>query len=157
MKPQRTRATRALTTAILLGLLGASLAACGGKSQGSAQPAAPGGDGEPEGEGESEGSKLISDEDLEAVTLYFDRKRTVVSRCFTDAMDEGDAGDARALYLTVTVKVLPGGKARDVRFSDATVRSEGIEACVREHIEKWTLPEVKQPFDYSHRYGFNAL
>lgn len=144
---------RTVTRAIATMLLGASLAACGGKSEGPAQPAAPSGE-EPE---ESGDSKLISDEDLEAVTLYFDRKRTVVSRCFTDAMDAGEAGDAKELFLTVTVKVHPGGKATNVRFSDATVRSESIETCVREHIEKWTLPEVKQAFDYSHRYGFNAL
>jgi predicted small lipoprotein YifL len=145
---------RTVTRAIATMLLGASLAACGGKGEGPAQPAAPSAE-EPEGEGE--GSKLISDQDLEAVTLYFERKRTVVSRCFTDAMDAGEAGDAKELFLTVTVKVQPGGKATSVRFSDATVRSEGIETCVREHIEKWTLPEVKQAFDYSHRYGFNAL
>lgn len=145
---------RTVTRAIATMLLGASLAACGGKSEGPAQPAAPSGE---ETEGEGEGSKLISDQDLEAVTTYFERKRTVVSRCFTDAMDEGEAGDAKELFLTVTVKVHPGGKATNVRFSDATVRSESIETCVREHIEKWALPEVKQAFDYSHRYGFNAL
>ena len=151
MSPHLTRVTCAVATL----LLGASLAACGGKSQGPSQPA-PSNEGEAEGEGETD-SKLIPDEDLEAITLYFDRKRTVVSRCFTDAMDANETGDAKELYLTVTVKVRPGGKATNVRFSDATVRSDSIESCVRDHIEKWTLPEVKQAFDYSHRYGFNAL
>jgi hypothetical protein len=145
-----TRMIRILATT----LLGAALAACGGKSQGAAEPVTPSGEAEDEGEGES---KLIPDEDLEAVTLYFDRKRTVVSRCFTDAMDAGETGDAKEFFITVTVKVFPNGKAKNVRFSDATVRSERVESCVRDHIEKWTLPQVKQPFDYSHRYGFNAL
>lgn len=149
MKPLSTRVNRTLATF----LLGVSLAACGGKSQSPAEEPAPS-----TGEGEDSGdSKLISDEDLEAVTLYFDRKNTVVSRCFTEAMDAGEAGEAKELYLTVTVKVLPGGKATNIRFSDATVRSQSLAACVRDHIVKWTLPEVKQPFDYSHRYGFNAL
>ena len=150
MKPRSTRVTRTLATF----LLGAALAACGGKSQAPAEEPAPSTDEEAAGE---EGSNLISDEDLEAVTLYFDRKNTVVSRCFTEAMDAGEAGDAKELYLTVTVKVLPGGKATNIRFSDATVRSQSLAKCVRDHIVKWTLPEVKQPFDYSHRYGFNAL
>lgn len=150
MKPRSTRVNRTLATF----LLGVSLAACGGKGQGTAEEPAPSAGAETE---ESGDSKLISDEDLEAITLYFDRKSTVVSRCFTDAMDAGEAGEAKELYLTVTVKVLPGGKATNIRFSDATVRSQSLAACVRDHIVKWTLPEVKQPFDYSHRYGFNAL
>jgi hypothetical protein len=153
MKPRSTRVTRALATILLAASFLAVVAACGGKSQGPARPAAPAdGDGEAAGD-----SNLISAQDLDTVTLYFERKNTVVSRCFTDAMDSGEAGDAKELYLTVTVKVLPGGKATNIRFSDATVRSQSLAACVRDHIEKWTLPEVSQPFDYSHRYGFNAL
>jgi hypothetical protein len=155
MKPRSKRVTRALATILLAASLVALVAACGGKSQGTTRPAGPAdGDGEAADSGDS---KLISAQDLDAVTLYFERKNTVVSRCFTDAMDAGEAGDAKELYLTVTVKVLPGGKATNIRFSDATVRSQSLAACVRDHIEKWTLPEVTQPFDYSHRYGFNAL
>jgi hypothetical protein len=154
MKPRSKRVTRALAT-LLLAASFLALAACGGKSQGTTQPAGPAdGDGEAADSGDS---KLISAQDLDAVTLYFERKNTVVSRCFTDAMDAGEAGDAKELYLTVTVKVLPGGKATNIRFSDATVRSQSLAACVRDLIEKWALPEVTQPFDYSHRYGFNAL
>jgi hypothetical protein len=140
--------------ALCAGLL---VSGCGGAEK--RAPAAPvSEEGEGEGEGGEGGSALISDEDLEAVGLYFERKRTVVSRCFNDAMDAGDVpDDVREMYLTVTVTVYPDGKARNVRFSDATVRSERIEACVREHIDKWTMPEVEQAFEYSHRYGFNAL
>lgn len=155
MKPRSTRVTRALATILLGASFLAPVTACGGKSQGTAPPAAPAeGDDETAGNGDS---NLISAQDLDTVTLYFERKNTVVSRCFTDAMDAGEAGEARELYLTVTVRVEPGGKATNIRFSDATVRSQSLAACVRDHIEKWTLPEVTQPFDYSHRYGFNAL
>ncbi len=155
MKPRSTRVTRALAT-ILLGASSLALgAACGGKGQGTAPPTAPAeGDGETAGNGDR---NLISAQDLDTVTLFFERKNTVVSRCFTDVMDSGEVGETRELYLTVTVKVLPGGKATNIRFSDATVRSQSLAACVRDHIQKWTLPEVTQPFDYSHRYGFNAL
>jgi hypothetical protein len=140
--------------ALCAGLL---VSGCGGGEK--RAPAAPVSEEPGEGEGGEEGgSALISDEDLEAVGLYFERKRTVVSRCFNDAMDAGEvADDVRELYLTVTVTVYPDGKARNVRFTDATVRSERIEGCVREHIDKWTLPAVQQAFEYSHRYGFNAL
>jgi hypothetical protein len=141
--------------ALCAGLL---VSGCGGsEKRGPAQPVS--GEGEDEGSGEEGGgSTLISDEDLETVRLYFERKRTVISRCFSDAMDGGEVDEeARELYLTVTVTVDPDGKARNVRFSDQTVRSDSIESCVREHIDKWTLPRVEQTFEYSHRYGFNAL
>jgi hypothetical protein len=145
--------TRLHVVALCAGLL---VAGCGGAEK--RAPVTPDPDAAEEGEGA--GSALISDEDLEAVRLYFERKRTVISRCFSDAMDGGEVGDAdkvRELFLTVTVTVYPDGKARNVRFSDATVRSDSIESCVRDHIDKWTLPEVAQAFEYSHRYGFNAL
>jgi hypothetical protein len=146
-----TRLIAAGAVALCAGLL---LSGCGGADQ--RAPAAPVSEN---GEGDDNGdSALISAEDLDAVSLYFERKRTVISRCFSDAMETDEVPeDVRALYLTVTVTVHPDGKARDLRFSDATVRSEGIESCVRDHIGKWTLPEVAQPFEYSHRYGFNAL
>ncbi len=149
--------TRLYAVALCASLL---VTGCGGAEKGG--PAMPNPDatgGEAEGAAEEGGgSSLISDEDLEAVRLYFERKRNVVSRCFSGAMDAGEVDEkVREMYLTVTVTVHPGGKARNVRFSDATVRSGSIESCVREHIDKWTLPEVSQAFDYSHRYGFNAL
>jgi hypothetical protein len=132
---------------------GLLLSACGGADQ--RAPAAPVSENDDDDNGDS---ALISAEDLDAVSLYFERKRTVISRCFNVAMDTGEVpDDVRALYLTVTVTVQPGGKASNLRFSDATVPSKDIEACVRDHIGKWTLPEVAQPFEYSHRYGFNAL
>lgn len=138
--------------ALCAGLLASG---CGGpEKRGPAEPVSE----EGEDEGSGEGSTLISDEDLETVRLYFERKSTVISRCFADAMDTGDVGDeAREMFLTVTVTVYPDGKIRNVRFSDATVRSDDIESCVREHIDKWTLPQIQQTFEYSHRYGFNAL
>jgi hypothetical protein len=147
-----TRLIAAGAVALCAGLL---LSGCGGAE--APAPAAPVSENGDEGD-EKGASALISAEDLEAVSLYFERKRTVISRCFNDAMDSGEVpDDVRALYLTVTVTVHPGGKARDVRFSDATVPSAGIEACVRDHIDRWTLPDVAQAFEYSHRYGFNAL
>lgn len=143
--------------------IGAAAALCAGllvSGCGGAEKRAPATPAEPteDESGEEGGSALISDEDLEAVGLYFERKRTIVSRCFNDAMDAGEVPeDVREMYLTVTVTVYPDGKARNVRFSDATVSSERIEGCVREHIDGWSLPEVGQAFEYSHRYGFNAL
>jgi hypothetical protein len=146
--------TRLYAVALCAGLL---VSGCGGAEK--RAPVTPEPDVAEEGEGgEGNGSALISDEDLETVRLYFERKRTVISRCFSDAMDGGEVDDkVRELFLTVTVTVYPDGKARNVRFSDATVRSDSIESCVRDHIDKWTLPEVAQAFEYSHRYGFNAL
>jgi hypothetical protein len=130
---------------------------CGGPEQRGSAPRVSE-EGEDDGSVESGGSTLISDEDLETVRLYFERKRTVISRCFSEAMDAGEVDDkVREMYLTVTVTVYPDGKARNVRFSDATVRSGSVESCVREHIDKWTLPRLQQTFEYSHRYGFNAL
>ena len=147
-----TRLMVAGAVALCAGLL---VSGCGGGDR--RAPAAPVSENGGEG-GEEGASALISAEDLDAVSLYFERKRTVISRCFNDAMDAGEVpDDVRSLYLTVTVTVHPDGKARDVRFSDATVRSERIEGCVRDHIGKWTLPEGAQAFEYSHRYGFNAL
>lgn len=148
-----TRLQAVSALALCAGLLGPG---CGGADK--PAPAAPETENEAEAKAEGSGSALISAEDLEAVSLYFERKRTVVSRCFSDAMDAREVPEGvRELYLTVTVTVHPDGKARDARFSDATVKSETIESCVREHIGKWTLPEVSQSFEYSHRYGFNAL
>jgi hypothetical protein len=146
--------TRLYAVALCAGLF---VSGCGGADKGG--PAMPNPDATGDGDGEGSGnSALISDQDLEAVSLYFERKRNVISRCFSGAMDADEVEDkVREMYLTVTVTVYPGGKARNVRFSDATVRSDSIESCVREHIDSWTLPKVSQAFEYSHRYGFNAL
>jgi hypothetical protein len=147
---------RSVVTAIAAIALCAGLAtSCGGGARGSAGPGTP---SESSEDGVITDSKLISAEDLDAVSTYFERKRNVISRCFTDAMDSGEVEEkVREMYLTVTVTVYPGGKARNARFSDASTRSESVESCVRERIDSWTLPSVKQAFDYSHRYGFREL
>ncbi|HWN66242.1 MAG TPA: hypothetical protein VNM90_01320, partial [Haliangium sp.] len=117
--------TRLYAVALCAGLF---LSGCGGAEKRGFAPEVSE-EGEDDGAAQGGGSTLISDEDLETVRLYFERKSTVVSRCFTQAMDAGEADDkARQMFLTVTVTVYPDGKARNIRFTDQTVRSDSIES-----------------------------
>lgn len=138
--------------AMLLGL-GASACGGGGAGQEAARPAQPAAEPAPEPE-----EQLIPPEEIEAVARFLDRKSNVITRCFTDALEAGELPPkTQEAYVTVTMTVAPGGEAQDLVFSDATVSSEAVEGCIREHLEGWALPEVSQPFEYSHRYGFRAL
>ncbi len=138
---------------LAVGLAGA-LIACGGSDAPPPQEPAPA----PPAAEEPVDEGLIPPEDLEAVSLYFERKRNAMTHCFTEAIEAGEIpGNVRQAFITVTVTVAPGGRAQDVVFNEVAAKSQLLESCARERIQSWSLPEVSQTFEYSHRYGFNAL
>lgn len=142
----------AMLSALMLGLGG-----CGGAGAGQ-EAAEPVAEPAPVDEDEDQGEQIIPPEEIEAVARFLERKSNVITRCFTGALEAGElAPGTSEAYVTVTMTVTPDGKARDLVFSDATAPSDGVEACIRGHLEGWALPAVSQPFEYSHRYGFRAL
>ncbi|GAB4538660.1 MAG: hypothetical protein Tsb0020_52740 [Haliangiales bacterium] len=134
--------------------LACALIACGGSETPPPDTPAP----TPPAAEEPADEGLIPPEDLEAVSLYFERKRNAMTHCFTEAIEAGEIpGNVRQAFITVTVTVAPGGRAEHVAFSEVAAKSQLLESCARERIQSWSLPEVSQTFEYSHRYGFNAL
>ncbi|WP_428263856.1 hypothetical protein [Haliangium sp.] len=141
---------------VAVGLVWVFAFGCSGKDGGEARAPAPVVDDSDDDNEPTE--TLIPPEEYDRVHLYFERKRNVITRCFTDAIEAGEIpSNAVKAFLSVTVTVVPGGKVTNINFTETAAGSALLERCARGHIESWVLPEVSQSFDYSHRYGFSKL
>lgn len=151
MEPKLATAT-AMATALAL-----ALGACGGSDKQAQEPATPAAE-EPDDDQPADEDVLIPGETLDAIRSFFERKNRMVSGCFTDALEADEIPKtAREVHVTLHLTITEDGTPTELSFSDATVASPTLERCLREHVERWVLPEVPKPLDYSYTFGFSAL
>jgi hypothetical protein len=128
---------------------------CGGHKS---QPAAPsGGD---EGGGEASASSgddgMIPPETFDRINEALDGKKLVVSRCLSDAVTAGQADKGARGKVTLEFVVAPGGKAKDVKVQQSTVKNKAVEDCVVAKVEEIGFPDVPKDVEYSYTYGFES-
>ena len=98
----------------------------------------------------------ISGELLDELKRFFDRKRRVVTRCYSDALQAGQLNVDQA-HVTIGLRVLPGGRADKVHVVNSSVTSAALTDCVINYVKSWTYIEVPKALDYSYRFGFEKL
>lgn len=98
----------------------------------------------------------VTGEQLAELKRFFDRKRRVVTRCFTEAL-EADAIAVDQAFITVGLRIDPGGSAANVRVVKASIRVASLSDCVVSYVKSWTFPELAKAMDYSYRFGFQKL
>jgi hypothetical protein len=128
---------------------------CGGPGKKTAE--GPDMEAEYDDEDERAGDDIMAEDKLDEIQRFFDNKRTVITRCFTSAIDAGEIPKNASGRLNITVKILPSGKVTSVRITEIQPRSKFFENCVTETASNWTVTTLSKPFDYSHSYRFGTL
>ena len=136
-----------------LGLI-ALLAGCGGGEKSAQEPTpAP---AEPVEPVETE-DELIPPEKLDQIQTFFDRKRRVVTRCYTQALESGDLSKNAEGYVTVSVTITTSGSLSNASIADATLESDSLNECILGYVEKWTVTSLPKPLDYTYSFRFLSL
>ncbi len=138
----------------------AVMAACGGPKAAATTPSGEGeGDGEEGGEAASEDTGdtgMIPPEVLDGITETLDRKRTIVARCLADAVIAGTAPKNAHGKIALEFVVTADGRAKDVRVTKSSVKSEAVERCVAEKVAEMSFPTPPQDLDWSYTYAFES-
>jgi hypothetical protein len=136
-------------------LLGAlALAACGGGG------AAAGGDttaGEPGGPASDDDGAVVSAETMDEIRRALDRKRNVVARCLTPAIEAEELPKSSRGRMTLSFVISPQGRAGEIEVVKTSLESKLLASCVIERVGEIEFPELPKPLPWSYTYGFEAM
>ena len=102
-----------------------------------------------------------SDEQLDPVKMdevvrLLDRKRMIVSRCLSSAIDSGEAPKGARGKITLAISIAPSGKASSVEVVKTSFESQAVQGCVKEKVQDITFPQFKRQYDTSYTYAMEA-
>ena len=118
--------------------------ACGGTTPPPASPA-------PEAPREA---ATVDTEAYAELSEFFARKRPHVTQCYDTAFADVEPAKRSSGHVTVTLDVLPSGRAENVRLAESTLRSEPVETCVLALVSRWSLPRPAEPMAFTFSYQF---
>lgn len=144
----RTRVRTIVTVAVF------ALAACGG---GDKQVEEPVEEVEAEPEPEPQGDVLISQEKLDEVQSFFDRKARTVSRCWGEAIEAGEVKRSERGAVAVWLTIRPDGTPTDVRVTESSPKSAMLEDCVLDKVRAWKLPTLPRDMEFAYQFAFEEL
>jgi hypothetical protein len=150
----RTAAAAWLGAATLAGLaLG-----CGGSPRADTTPASTpaAGDGEAQG-GQAGAGEVVPPDKIDEINRQLSRKRAVMSRCLSLAVDNKELpGNSRG-KVTVEIVIAPSGTAETVHIVRASLKSKMLDDCVIGHIKEIAFPQLPRSFETSFTYAFEAM
>lgn len=142
---------------VLLVVLAAA-AACGGKNKGGAEEG-----GGPlidtqatTGDPTDRSGQMIPPEKMEEITRLLDRKRMIVSRCLSEAVDSGELPKGSRGKVTLEIVIAPSGKTSKVEVLQATINSQSVQGCVKSKVEDITFPELPRSYETSYTYAMEV-
>jgi hypothetical protein len=142
-------------TCVIATLMAALTAtACGGSDKKGQEPVQ---DTDYEPEPEPQGDVLISQQKLDEVQAFFDRKARTVSRCWGDAIAAGEVKRSARGAVAVWLTIRPDGSTTDVRVTEATPKSDMLEACVLDKVKSWKLPTLPTDMEFAYQFAFEEL
>ena len=130
-----------------------TLGACGGggKSSGDTTPTTT------EATPSDSGGTVVTNETMDDIRRALDRKRNVVARCLTPAIDAGELPKNARGRMTLELVITPGGKATDIKVIKTSIDSKLVADCVIERVGEIEFPSVAEPLPWSYTYGFEAM
>jgi hypothetical protein len=128
------------------------VAACGGGTSSDTTPAtipaaAPSAD---------QSGEMVPPEKMDEINRNLARKRQVMSRCLSLAIDNKELPRNSKGKVTVELVIAPNGKADEVKIVRASVESPMLNDCVIARIKEIQFPELPRPYVTSYTYGFEA-
>lgn len=144
----------ALAAGVLFGL------GCGGGQRADTTPPGGGGGGEaqagPAGQGGDGGGAVPSDQ-IDEINRQLSRKREVMSRCLSSAVDNKELPKNARGKVTVEIVISPSGTADSVKIVRANLESKVLDDCIIGHIKEIAFPQLPRSFETSYTYGFEAM
>ena len=133
-------------------------AACGGKNKNDVSEG-----GEPmidpnasSGDPTDRSGEQLDVRKMEEVNHLLDRKRMIVSRCLSSAIDSGEAPKGTRGKITLAISIAPSGQASSVEVVKTSIESQAVQGCVKEKVQAITFPQFKRQFDTSYTYAMEA-
>jgi hypothetical protein len=131
-----------------------ALAGCGGSDKKVEEPVE---EVEVEPEPESEGDVLISQQKLDEVRSFFQRRARNVSRCWGEAIEAGEVKRSERGAVAVWLTIRADGSPTDVRVTEATPKSAMLEGCVLDKVRGWKLPTLPHDMEFAYQFAFEEL
>jgi hypothetical protein len=134
--------------------LAISLVACGGGSKPSGETTPSTAEAEP---ADSNNGTVVTSETMDEIRRALDRKRNVVARCLTPAIDAGELPKNARGRMTLELVITSSGKAIDVKVIKTSLDSKTVADCVIARVGEIEFPSVAEPLPWSYTYGFEAM
>jgi hypothetical protein len=137
----------------------AAVAACGSKNKNNAEESGGGGSVDPNhttGDPTDRSHEQVDPVKMDEVNQLLDRKRQIMSRCLSTAVEAGDAPKNARGKITLAIKIGADGKATSVEVIKASIESKQVHGCVIRKVEEMTFPQMGKPFETSYTYAMET-
>jgi hypothetical protein len=104
----------------------------------------------------SDGDTMVAPERMDEIKALLDRKRVVVARCLPDAIDAGKAEKNARGRITFEFVISAAGKAQSIKVAEATLDSEMVQDCTKQHIASIDFGALPKSLEWSYTYSFEA-
>jgi hypothetical protein len=152
MTMKTTTMTKNLTILVLL-----SAAACSGKNKNNAEEG--GGSVDPNattGDTTDRSGEQVDPVKMDEVINLLDRKRGIVSRCLSMAIENGSAPKGSRGKITFAISIAPTGHTTSVEVVKTSIESKEVQGCVKRKIEEISFPPFSKQYDTSYTYAMEA-
>jgi hypothetical protein len=138
-------------------LLAVVVAACGGKNKGSNEGGGATIDTQATtGDPTDRSGEMIPPEKMDEVQQLLDRKRMIVSRCLSEAVELGEAPKGARGKITLEISISPSGQASKVEVLKSSIEAKSVQGCVKRKVEEISFPQLPKQYDTSYTYAMEA-
>jgi hypothetical protein len=133
-------------------------AACGSKNKNNTEEGG-GGSIDPNmstGDPTDRSGEQIDPMKMDEVITLLDRKRMIVSRCLSTAVEAGNAPKNSRGKITLAIKIGGDGKATSVEVIKASIESKEVQGCVKRKVEDISFPVMNKPYETSYTYAMET-
>jgi hypothetical protein len=93
---------------------------------------------------------------MDEVRQLLDRKRNIVSRCLSAAIDSGEAPKGTHGKITYEIKISAAGQATSVEVVKTGIESKEVQGCVKRKIEEIAFPQMSKEYETSYTFSMEA-
>jgi hypothetical protein len=148
-----------MNTMTKLGLLAVlAVAACGGKNKNATEEGG-GASIDPNassGDSTDRSGEQVDPRKMDEVRSLLDRKRNIVSRCLSMAIENGNAPKNARGKIVLEIKISAAGQTTSVEVINASIESPEVQGCVKRKVEEITFPQMSKPYETSYTYAMEA-
>lgn len=135
----------------------AAAAACGGKKPEAEEPGGPLIDTQATtGDPTDRSGEMIPPEKMEEITRLLDRRRMIVSRCLSEAVDSGELPKGARGKVTLEIVIAPSGRTSKVEVLQSTIDSPSVQGCVKSKVSEIAFPELPRSYETSYTYAMEV-
>lgn len=140
---------------VLLVVLAA--AACGSKNKNGAEEGG-GGSIDPNattGDPTDRSGEQVDPRSMDEVNQLLDRKRMIVSRCLSQAVEAGNAPKNARGKITLAI-VIENTKATSVEVIKSSIESKEVQGCAKRKVEEMTFPQMSKRYETSYTFAMET-